>query len=65
MDKLEWPWMQIPKFCELTGYTEKAVKRKIEDGKWGPGIWRKAPDGHVMISIEGYNAWVEGAKAAA
>lgn len=53
-------WMLVPLFCTLTGYTEKAVRRKIEDGIWLQGKhWRKAPDGHVTIDIQAYYRWVE------
>lgn len=46
----------------ITGLTEKAIRRKIEDGKWVEGReYRKAPDGHVLISVRGYTRWVEGA----
>ena len=27
-------YIRIPKFEELTGYTEKAIARKIETGAW-------------------------------
>lgn len=56
----------IKKFCELTGYTEKAVEMKIERGQWRIGqVLRKAPDGHIMIDMERYYAWVEGKREAA
>ena len=54
-------WMLLPLFCAMTGYTEKAVRRKIEDGVWLQGrVWRKAPDGHVTIDLQAYYRWVEG-----
>jgi hypothetical protein len=54
-------WVLIPAFCALTGYTEKAVRRKIEDGKWIEGRhYRKAPDGHITMNLQAYYAWVEG-----
>lgn len=54
-------YVLIPKFCAESGYTEKAVRLKIERGVWIEGRqWRKAPDGHVMIDIEGVERWVEG-----
>lgn len=54
------PYVQIPLFCQLTGYTPKAVERKIESGVWVEGReWRKASDGHRLISMEGYKRWVE------
>jgi hypothetical protein len=54
----------IPKFCADTGYTEKAVRRKIQDGIWLEGRqFLRAPDGHIMIIIEGVENWVEGQRA--
>ena len=53
-------YVLIPLFCAATGYTEKAVRRKIQSGVWLQGqVWRKAPDGHIVIDMEGYNKWVE------
>ncbi|MBB0027048.1 excisionase [Ralstonia pickettii] len=50
----------IRKFADLTGYTEKAVYNKINDGTWAEGdVWTKAADGRVLMNIEGYNRWVE------
>lgn len=54
-------YVLVPKFCEASGYSVKAVRRKIEDGVWIQGRqYRKAPDGHVLIDLENYNKWVEG-----
>ncbi|SFD03667.1 excisionase [Collimonas sp. OK412] len=59
-------WVLIPVFSTLTGYTEKAVRRKIEDGIWIQGKhYQKAPDGHITMNMQGYYKWVEGDKAAA
>lgn len=56
------PYVTLPVASAAIGLTVKAMRRKIEDGKWLEGeVWRKAPDGHVMISIEGYRRWVESA----
>ena len=53
-------WVLIPTFCELTGYTDKAVRRKIEDGVWIEGRqYKKAPDGRITMNIEEYYKWVE------
>lgn len=58
------PYVTIERFSQITGYSEKAIRRKIEDGKWLEGReWKKAPDGHVLISVRGYVRWVEGAAA--
>jgi hypothetical protein len=53
-------YVLIPLFCAVTGYTEKAVRRKIQSGVWLQGqLWRKAPDGHILIDMEGFHRWVE------
>lgn len=54
-------WVLVPLFCSLTGYTDKAVRRKIEDGVWLQGRqYRKAPDGRITMDLQAYYAWVEG-----
>jgi hypothetical protein len=52
-------WVLIPLFCSLTGYTEKAVQRKIEDGVWLQGKHYRKVCGRIHMSMEAYNAWVE------
>ena len=52
----------VNKFCELTGYSPAAVDKKRRDGVWLEGeVWVKAKDGRVLISLEGYEAWVNAA----
>lgn len=59
-------YIRISLFCAQTGWTDKAVRRKIEDGVWVLGReYRKAPDGAVLIDVAGYEKWVEGDAAAA
>lgn len=54
-------WVTIAKAAELTGYSERAIEAKRAEGVWLEGeIWRKGPDGRIMISTEGIDAWVEG-----
>lgn len=54
-------YVTIRKFAEISGYTEKAVRRKMESGMWRPGeIWLKAPDGRILIDIKGFEEWVDG-----
>lgn len=54
-------YVLIPKAAELTGYTPKAIERKIERGQWREGVeWRRAPDGRRLISMAGVAKWVEG-----
>ncbi|WP_250534932.1 excisionase family protein [Caballeronia sp. AZ10_KS36] len=46
--------------ASLTGLSEKAIRRKIEQGRWLDGReYRRAPDGHIFISLTGYQRWVE------
>lgn len=53
------PYVRISLAAVITGYTEKAIRRKIADGVWREGaVWRKAPDGSILISIKGYTEWV-------
>jgi hypothetical protein len=45
----------------LTGYSVKAMERKIERGDWQQDkVWRRAPDGRIVIDLVGYETWVEG-----
>lgn len=58
------PYITIALASQLTGLTEKAIRRKIEDGKWVEGReYRRGPDGGVFVSIKGYQQWVEQATA--
>lgn len=54
-------------FIELNRqYTLKAIEKKIEQRVWRFGqVLAKAPDGHVMIDLDGFERWVEGEKVAA
>lgn len=56
-------YVKLPLFESISGYTEKAIRRKIEDGHWLEGQqFRRAPDGHILIDLEGYYRWVENPK---
>jgi hypothetical protein len=53
-------YVLLPLANALTGYSVKAMERKIERGDWQEGkLWKRAPDGHVMIDMVGYQKWVE------
>lgn len=57
-------YVLINKFCADTGYSEKAVRRKIEEGVWLENHqYRRAPDGRILIDVEGYEKWVAGQPA--
>lgn len=54
------PYVTIKLAATITGLSEKAIRRKIEDGKWIEGReWRRSPDGGIFISLKGFVAWVE------
>lgn len=54
-------YLTIDKFSAETGYTRKAVEIKIARGVWLENRqYRRAPDGHVLIDMQGYELWVEG-----
>lgn len=56
------PYVLIPLFCAITGYSEKAVRLKIQRGVWLENReWRKAPDGRILISMRDYEKWVTSA----
>lgn len=47
--------------AEHTGLTVKAIRRKIEDGKWLQGReYHRAPDGGIFIDMEAVHSWIKG-----
>jgi hypothetical protein len=54
-------YVLLPLAQQITGYTVKAMERKIERGDWQEGkLWRRAPDGRILVDLQGYQRWVEG-----
>lgn len=54
-------YVTIPKASEQTGYSEKAIHHKIEQGVWPEGVVaRRAPDKRWLIDMEAYEKWAEG-----
>jgi hypothetical protein len=52
-------FVTLSKAAENTGYTEKALRRKIEDGILAEGRhWKRGPDGRILIIVEGFNKWL-------
>lgn len=59
------PYLTIDKFAAESGYTEDAIRAKIKSGVWLEGVvWKKAPDGRVLVSTRGYELWVDGQQLA-
>lgn len=53
-------WVMVFRLYELFGYTDDAVRAKIQRGIWLKGIhWKKAPDGHIFINVEAVQKWIE------
>lgn len=53
-------YVTVPKFSELTGYTESAIRGKMNNGVWIEGInYRRAPDSRLLMDMEAYQQWVE------
>lgn len=53
-------YVLLPLASSMTGYTVKAMERKIERGDWLEArVWLRAPDGRILIDMEGYQRWVE------
>lgn len=58
------PYVTISLAASITGLSEKAIRRKIEDGKWLEGReYQRSPDGGIFISVTGFAKWVEKAAA--
>lgn len=54
-------YVRLPLFEVLTGYSPNAVEKKIQSGAWTQGReYKRAPDGHVLVDMRGYERWVEG-----
>lgn len=54
-------YVTISKFADMSGYTPAAIRSKIRDGIWRQDLeWRKAPDGRILVDVDGYHRWVEG-----
>lgn len=59
------PYVTIDKFATESGYSEDAIRAKIKSGVWLENVvWKKAPDGRVLISPRGYELWVDGQQLA-
>lgn len=54
-------FVTISKLAAESGYTERAVRAKIDRGDWQQGqVWIRAPDGRILIDREGFERWARG-----
>lgn len=59
------PVVTVKLAAQLTGLTERAIRRKIQDGKWIEGReYTRSPDGGIFIVLANVAKWA-GLKAAA
>ena len=53
-------WITLRYTAELTGYSEKALLRKIEERKLPKKlVWVQDPDNKHMINIRNFMLWLE------
>lgn len=54
-------YVTIKLAAHATGLTEKAIRRKIDEGVWveGSEYRRQVDDGRIYIDMKGYDKWVE------
>lgn len=51
----------VKKASELIGLSEKAIRRKREEGVWRQGKEIElGPDGRVYVNLQEYEKWVKG-----
>ena len=58
-------WVLLERFCELTGYTEEAVKMKRKSGVWPEGLITTVRNRRIHVNLRRYDQWVEGRKLSA
>lgn len=57
-------YVTIPLAAACLGLTEKAIRRKMQEGHWIEGReYRKGPDGRIYVSLQGVERWVEQGQA--
>ena len=55
--------IKIAKFCTLTGWTEDAVRGRMKRGDWIDGREYVKVGNTILISIKGYEKWVNKSRA--
>lgn len=53
-------FVTVRKASEMTGYTEDAIRTKLNTGVWPEGlVWKWGPDSVILIDLEGYDKWAK------
>src|SRR5262245_13423413 len=55
---MEDRWIRLSKYCELTGETEKAVRRRLEEGKWIRGQHARLVERRWWVNFAEAQLWV-------
>jgi hypothetical protein len=61
----ETDWVLLERFCQITGYTEEAVKVKRKRGIWPDGTITITRGRRIHVNLRRYEQWVEGQKLSA
>ncbi|PID45034.1 MAG: excisionase [Proteobacteria bacterium] len=57
---MDFRYITISEFSRRSGYTEQAIRNKMNSGVWIEGIhYRRAPDRRPLIDVVEYHKWVE------
>jgi hypothetical protein len=60
-DMLTSRFVTVELAAALIGYSQKAIRRKIEDGVWlEDSEYRRAPDRRILVDLEGFERWARG-----
>lgn len=58
-------FVRIPLAAAATGYSEEAISTKVKRGVWLEGReYVRAPDGSILVDLEGYERWAVGQRQA-
>lgn len=54
-------YVRVALAVQITGYSDKAIRRKIEDSAWREGaVWLRSASGEILIDMKGYEKWCKG-----
>ena len=57
---MNFKWVLIKRFSEISGYSEEAVRQKIKKSQWDNQVhFKRAPDGRILINLEEIAKWIE------
>lgn len=54
-------YVRVALAVQITRYSDKAIRRKMEDGVWREGaVWLRSASGEILIDMEGCEKWCKG-----